>query len=357
MQEKDRKESPCHAQMQSSFPDPAPGALADMSHRPAQAPVADEPSDQPSAQPSDHPSDQPSDQPSDHPPAQPPGSLLVVATPIGNLEDITFRALRALREADLIVAEDTRHTLRLLNHFGIRKPMISCHDRNEHARVEGLMSRMRQGERVVLVSDAGTPGISDPGEILIRGVLEAGIPVSMAPGPAAAIMGLVLSGLPTDRFCFEGFLPASRPDRLRRLEALRSETRTMVFYEAPHRLAQSLEDLLEVLGDRPCALARELTKRHEEVQRDTLDALGKKYRTLPPRGEYVVVVAGIGQEVLDGREQAKWRALPVAAHVALHEQAGLSRMEAMKRAGRERGWSKREVYAALQADDAPGPES
>ena len=285
----------------------------------------------------------------EHPPAQPPGSLLVVATPIGNLEDITFRALRALREADLIVAEDTRHTLRLLNHFNIRKPMISCHDRNEHARVEGLVDRMRQGERLVLVSDAGTPGISDPGEIFIRGVVAAGLPVSMAPGPAAAVMGLVLSGLPTDRFCFEGFLPASRPDRLRRLDALRSETRTMVFYEAPHRLNQSLEDLLAVLGDRPCALARELTKRHEEVQRDSIRVLARKHQTQAPRGEYVVVVAGIAQEVLDGNEQAKWQSLPIAAHVALHEQAGLSRMEAMKQAGRERGLSKREVYAALQS--------
>ena len=211
------------------------------------------------------------------------------------------------------------------------------------------MDRMRQGERLVLVSDAGTPGISDPGELFIRGVVAAGIPVSMAPGPTAAVMGLVLSGLPTDRFCFEGFLPASRPDRLRRMEVLRSETRTMVFYEAPHRLSQSLEDLLAVLGDRRCALARELTKRHEEVQRESLRTLVLKHQTQAPRGEYVMVVAGIAQEVLDGNEQAKWQALPIAAHVALHEQAGLSRMEAMKQAGRERGISKREVYAALQS--------
>ena len=279
---------------------------------------------------------------------QPAGSLLVVATPIGNLEDITYRAVRALREADLVVAEDTRHTLRLLNHFDIHKPMLSCHDRNEQARVSGLLQRLSAGERVVLVSDAGTPGLSDPGEILIRAAVAAGIPVSMAPGPAAAIVGLVLSGLSTRRFCFEGFLPATRQERLRELEILRTETRTLVFYEAPHRLGASLEDLLSVFGDRQCALARELTKRHEEVLRHPLSVLIAHYQTVAPRGEYVMVVEGVAKQDLEAQEQARWTAMPVASHVAMHEAAGLSRMDAMKKAARERGLTKRDVYAALQ---------
>lgn len=292
------------------------------------------------------------------PPIQPPGSLFVAATPIGNLEDITFRAVRALREADLIAAEDTRQTLRLLRHFDIRKPMISCHDMNERARADGLVDRMKGGERVVLVSDAGTPGISDPGEILIRTAIEAGIPVSMAPGPAAAVMGVVLSGLPTDRFCFEGFLPSARRDRVRRLEALTHETRTMVFYEAPHRLRATLSDMLDVLGDRSCALARELTKKYEEVLRDRLSALEAMHREREPRGEYVVVLAGIPVKELEADDQAHWLALPVSAHVALHVEAGMDRREAMKQAARERGISKRDVYAALEnaKEEDPGAD-
>lgn len=284
-------------------------------------------------------------------PAQPGGSLLVVATPIGNLEDITFRAVRALREADLVVAEDTRHTLRLLNHFNIRKPMLSCHDRNEQARVATLLQRLSAGERLVLVSDAGTPGISDPGEILIRQAVAAGFAVTMAPGPAAAVVGLVLSGLPTRRFCFEGFLPATRQERLRQLESLREETRTMVFYEAPHRLLATLSDMLATWGDRPCALARELTKRHEEVLREPLSALLARHQTVAPRGEYVMVVGGASREALAQAARDQWVSMPVGAHVAMHEAAGLSRMEAMKKAARERGLTKREVYAALQTQD------
>jgi 16S rRNA (cytidine1402-2'-O)-methyltransferase len=289
------------------------------------------------------------------PQVQEPGTLLVVATPIGNLEDITTRALRALREADLIVAEDTRHTLRLLNHFGIRKPMLSCHDRNEQARVAGLLERLRAGERLVLVSDAGTPGLSDPGEILIRHAVEAGFPVSMAPGPAAAVMGLVLSGLPTQRFCFEGFLPASHPERVRHLESLRGETRTMVFYEAPHRVAASLRDMLEVLGDRKGALARELTKRHEEVIRLPLSLLLAHEAVVAPRGEFVVVVEGMDRLQLEQQAQSLWQEMPVHAHVRMYEAQGYARMDAMKRAARERGLSKREVYAALQ-DDSGEPQ-
>ncbi len=284
------------------------------------------------------------------PAARSAGSLLVVATPIGNLEDITLRALRSLREADLIAAEDTRQTLRLLNHFEIRKPMVSCHDMNEHAKAEDLVRQMREGRRLVLVSDAGTPGISDPGEILIRESIAAGISVSMAPGPAAAIMAVVLSGLPTGRFCFEGFLPATRKDRIRQLETLKAETRTLVFYESPHRLKAVLADLREVLGERHCALSRELTKLHEEIVRDSLSNLIALHEVREPRGEYVLVLAGAEAEALREDEREAWLKMPLAKHVEMYLAEGSDRMEAMKKAAKDRGLSKRDVYSALQAE-------
>ncbi len=280
-----------------------------------------------------------------------PGSLTLVATPIGNLEDITLRALRLLREADLIAAEDTRQTLRLLNHFDIKKPMISCHDLNERDKSAYLVEKMTSGTHLVLVSDAGTPGISDPGAFLIGASIAAGIPVTMAPGPAAAIMGLVLSGMATKRFCFEGFLPSTRKDRRRLLETLKNETRTLVFYEAPHRLRAALEDMREVLGNRKCALARELTKMHEEVLRDTLDGLVHLHGERAPRGEYVVVLEGADEKVQLEEAQQMWQTLSIPEHVQLHLHAGLPRMEAMKRAAKERGITKREVYASLQEED------
>jgi len=287
---------------------------------------------------------------------RPAGSLLVVATPIGNLEDITLRALRALREADLIAAEDTRQTLRLLNHFGIKKPMVSCHDMNEHAKAGDLVRQMREGRQLVLVSDAGTPGISDPGEILIRESIAAGIPVTMAPGPAAAIMAVVLSGLPTGRFCFEGFLPSARKDRVHQLETLKMETRTLIFYESPHRLKAVLSDLLTVLGDRRCALARELTKMHEEILRDTLSNLVSVHEVREPRGEYVLVLAGAEADLLRDNAREEWLRMTLSEHVGLYLAEGSDRMEAMKKAAKDRGLSKRDVYAALQADAQEGKE-
>ena len=285
------------------------------------------------------------------PETTPTGSLLVVATPIGNLEDITLRALRALREADLIAAEDTRQTMRLLNHFEIRKSLVSCHDMNEREKTESLIRQMKEGKQLVLVSDAGTPGISDPGEILIRESIAAGIPVTMAPGPAAAIMAVVLSGLPTGRFCFEGFLPSARRERIRHLETLKSETRTLVLYESPHRLRAVLADMLEVLGNRRCALARELTKMHEEVVRDTLASLVSLYEERDPRGEYVIVLAGAEAETLRESEQEDWLKMPVRDHVDLYLSTGCDRMEAMKKAAKDRGLSKRDVYNALQGEN------
>jgi 16S rRNA (cytidine1402-2'-O)-methyltransferase len=284
------------------------------------------------------------------PETAPMGSLMVVATPIGNLEDITLRALRTLREADLVAAEDTRQTLRLMNHFEIRKPLVSCHDMNEHEKSDSLVRQMLGGKRLALVSDAGTPGISDPGEILIREAISAGIPVTMAPGPSAAIMAVVLSGFPTGRFCFEGFLPSARRDRLRHLETLVPETRTLVLYESPHRLRAVLSDLLEVLGDRRCALAREMTKIHEEVVRDSLANLISLYGEREPRGEYVIVLAGAEAAALREDERTDWLKLPVRDHVDIYLASGCDRMEAMKKAAKDRGLSKREIYAALQGD-------
>lgn len=278
------------------------------------------------------------------------GSLLVVATPIGNLEDITLRALRALREADLIAAEDTRQTLKLLNHFDIRKPLVSYHEMNERDKSVSLVRQMQEGKQLVLVSDAGTPGISDPGEILIREAIAAGIPVTMAPGPAAAIMAVVLSGLPTRRFCFEGFLPSAHRDRQRHLEMLKSETRTLVFYESPHRLRVVLADMLGVLGNRRCALAREMTKIYEEVLREPLSNLVSLYGEREPRGEYVIVLEGAEAEVLQESDRADWLKMTVRDHVELYRESGCDRMEAMKKAAKDRGLSKRDIYQALQEE-------
>ncbi|HEY5999434.1 MAG TPA: 16S rRNA (cytidine(1402)-2'-O)-methyltransferase [bacterium] len=221
-----------------------------------------------------------------------PGRLLVVATPIGNLEDITLRALRALREADLIAAEDTRHTRKLLAHFDIHTPLTSFYQHRQFRQAPGLVSRMLGGAAVALVTDAGTPGISDPGAVLVRMALEAGIDVTPVPGPAAAIALLSVSGLDTHAFVFEGFLPVKSGRRRRALEALAAEARTLVFYESPHRLVRTLEMMLEVFGDRPAAVGRELTKVFEEITRGTLAAALERYRGRPVKGEIAIAVAG-----------------------------------------------------------------
>jgi 16S rRNA (cytidine1402-2'-O)-methyltransferase len=221
-----------------------------------------------------------------------PGTLYIVATPIGNLEDITLRALRVLKEVGVIAAEDTRHTRKLLNRYDIHTALVSYHEHNERSAAPALVERLLGGESVALVSDAGTPGISDPGYRLIVAAAAAGITVSPVPGPAAVIAALSVSGLPTDRFVFEGFLPEKGEQRRQRLRLLRDEPRTLVFYEAPHRLKDSLRDLQEVLGDRPGALARELTKLHEEVLRGSLDEISMRVAAGAPRGEVVLMVSG-----------------------------------------------------------------
>lgn len=285
----------------------------------------------------------------DRPEAQTPGSLFVVATPIGNLEDISYRALRAIKEADLIFAEDTRHTIRLLNYYSIKKPMISCHDRNEKETADYLVSKLLEGKKAVLVSDAGTPGISDPGEILIKTAINAGVNVSMAPGPTALIMAVVLSGLPTARFCFEGFLPAVRSARKKRLHELAEETRTMVYYEAPHRIKETISDMIVLFGDRECAAARELSKRHEEILRGKLTQILAHFEEQEPRGEFVLVIAGAKISAQEEKERGEWLELDISEHVGMYCNSGVDKMEAVKKAAKDRGITKREAYAALHA--------
>jgi 16S rRNA (cytidine1402-2'-O)-methyltransferase len=278
------------------------------------------------------------------------GTLYLVATPIGNLEDITLRALRILREVDMIAAEDTRQTVKLLNHFEIKKPLVSYYEHNKVEKGNYLIAELQAGKSIALVSDAGTPGISDPGEDLVRLVIKNDIPVTMTPGPAAVIMGLVLSGLPAGRFVFEGFLPMNKRGRRERLLQLKRETRTMVFYEAPHKLIYTLQDLHEVLGERKIVLARELTKKFEQLVRCTLSEAIAKYETEAPKGEFVLVLEGIEEEVLQAEEQKKWDEMNLAAHMAMYEQQGMNRKDAMKKVAEDRGISKRDVYNELLVD-------
>ena len=278
------------------------------------------------------------------------GKLFLCATPIGNLEDITYRVLRTLKEADLIAAEDTRHTLGLLNHFEIKTPMTSYHEYNKVEKARVLVDKMREGTNIALVTDAGTPGISDPGEELVRQCYEAGIEVTSLPGPAACITALTMSGLPTRRFCFEAFLPAEKADRAERariLEELARETRTIVLYEAPHHLKKTLEDLYGALGDRKISFCRELTKLHETVMQTTLGEALQYYRENEPRGEYVLVIAGKSIEEVRQEAAAVWESMNIPEHMEYYLQQGTEKKEAMKRVAKDRGISKREVYAAL----------
>lgn len=273
------------------------------------------------------------------------GTLYLVATPIGNLEDITYRAVRILSEVDLVAAEDTRHSLKLLNHLQIKKPLISYHDNNRLSRAGELVARLKNGENIALVSDAGMPAISDPGEELVRMCAQENIRVTVVPGCNAALAGLVVSGLSTQRFAFEGFLPHKRSDRIKRLKELSNEERTLIFYEGPHRILNMLADILEVFGERQCALARELTKLHEEVMRGNLSELLSKFEARPPRGEFVIIVEGT-----DGENKEKspdLSRLSTEELVRHYEEKGLSRMEAMKQAARDLGISKRDVYRSL----------
>jgi 16S rRNA (cytidine1402-2'-O)-methyltransferase len=265
------------------------------------------------------------------------GCLYVVATPIGNLEDITFRAVRVLKEVNWIACEDTRTTHRLLEHYGIRTPSISYHEHNEAERTEDLIARLAQGEKGALVSDAGTPLVSDPGYRLVHAAVEAGIRVEALPGPSALLTALAVSGLPTDQFHFGGFLPAKQGQRKRFLESLRDEPATLIFYETPHRILEALEDIAGVVGTRNVVVARELTKVYEEVLRGTADEIRAALAGRDAvRGEFVVLISKALENIEDDT--------PIEEAIGLLVSAGVSRMDAMKSVARQRGLSKREVY-------------
>lgn len=276
-----------------------------------------------------------------------PGKLYLCATPIGNLEDITLRVLRTLKEVDLIAAEDTRNSIKLLNHFEIKTPMTSYHEYNKIDKAYQLVDKLREGKNIALITDAGTPGISDPGEDLVRICYEEGIEVTSLPGPAACITALTMSGLPTRRFAFEAFLPREKKERADVLKQLQNETRTIIIYEAPHHLVKTLEELYENLGDRKIAICRELTKRYEEKTLTTISESLKFYKDNEPRGEYVLVLDGKTFEELRKEEQQTWENMSIEEHMAVYEEQGTDRKEAMKLVAKDRGISKRDVYQAL----------
>ena len=275
------------------------------------------------------------------------GTLFLVATPIGNLRDFSQRAIETLSEADLIAAEDTRNSIKLLNHFEIKTPMTSYHEFNKYDKAQQLIDFLHAGKNIALISDAGTPGISDPGEVLVKKCHEENIPVTSLPGCCACITALILSGLPTGRFCFEGFLPFEKKDRREILEELAAEKRTMILYEAPHRLKRTLADLLEALGDREIVLCRELTKKFEEIMPMTLTDAVDFYDENDPRGEYVLVVRGLTKQEIRESEQKKWEEMSLTEHMDVYLLQGMDKKEAMKKVAADRGISKREVYKEL----------
>ena len=272
------------------------------------------------------------------------GVLYLVATPIGNLADLSQRAEKVLSEVDFVACEDTRNSLKLLNLLGISKPVISYFEHNKKAKGEEIVRRLQEGQSCALVTDAGTPAISDPGEDLVRLCAENGVPVTSVPGCCAAVTALILSGLPTTKFVFEGFLPSDGKGRKNRLAELQSESRTLILYEAPHRLCDSLCDMAAAFGeDRPIALCRELTKRNEEIMRTTLGDAISHYKENEPRGEYVLILGGAKP-----KSEMFFADMTIAEHVAFYEDNGLSRMDAMKAVARDRGVGKSEIYKEMQ---------
>lgn len=275
------------------------------------------------------------------------GKLYLCATPIGNLDDITFRVLNTLKEVDLIAAEDTRHSIKLLNHFDIKTPMTSYHEFNKFDKAGYLVEQMQQGVNIALITDAGTPGISDPGEELVKQCYEAGIEVTSLPGPAACITALTLSGMATRRFCFEAFLPSDKKEKQWILEELKGETRTIIIYEAPHRLVKTLEELREVLGNRKITICRELTKKYEEAFRTTLEEAVSHYQANDPKGECVIVIQGKSIDDIKEEQKRSWEEMSIEEHMRYYEDQGMERKEAMKQVAKDRGISKRDVYQQL----------
>lgn len=275
------------------------------------------------------------------------GKLYLCATPIGNLKDMTPRVVETLQMADLIAAEDTRNSIKLLNHFDIHTPMTSYHEYNKVEKAYALIDQMKQGKNVALITDAGTPAVSDPGEVLVQKCQEAGIVVTSLPGAAACITALTLSGMSTRRFCFEGFLPADKKEKKAVLEDLQKESRTIILYEAPHHLLRTLMELYEALGERRLTLCRELTKKFEEITPTTLGNALAMFETQPPRGEYVLVVEGKSLLEFRREEEQSWQEITIEAHMAQYEAQGIDHKEAMKRVAKDRGISRREVYQYL----------
>ncbi len=277
------------------------------------------------------------------------GVLYLVATPIGNLSDLSERALKVLREVDIIAAEDTRNTGKLLAYFGISKPMISYFEHNKRERGEVIVAKLKEGQSCALLTDAGTPAISDPGEDLVRLCAENDIVVTSIPGCCAVINALALSALPTGRFCFEGFLSTNRNERYERLNEIKNDTRTTIFYEAPHKLRKTLSDLFEVLGDRKISLCRELTKLNEEVIRTTISGAISYYEENEPRGEFVLVCEGASRESLAGTEF--WTEMSIESHLEHYISSGMKKMDAIKAVARDRGLPKNEVYKIVNIEN------
>ncbi len=279
------------------------------------------------------------------------GMLYLCATPIGNLEDITFRVLRTLKEVDLIAAEDTRNSIRLLNHFEIKTPMTSYHEFNKVEKAKVLVQKLLSGKNIAVITDAGTPGISDPGEELIRQCHEAGIKVTSLPGAAACITALTMSGRPTRRFAFEAFLPADKQERKEVLSELVKETRTIIIYEAPHRLVRTLKELEQVLGkERQLTICKELTKRYENTFLTTIQEALSYYDINEPRGEYVLVIEGKKRSDIIKEKQAEWESMSIKDHVDMYIGQGMDKKEAMKAVAKDRGVSKRDIYQELLND-------
>ena len=276
------------------------------------------------------------------------GTLYLVTTPIGNLSDLSERAKKVLAGVDFVAAEDTRNSSKLLSIFGIKKPMVSYYEHNKRERGEVICARLEAGESCALVTDAGMPGISDPGEDIVKLCAERGIRVTAVPGPCAAMTALTLSGLFTARFAFEGFLTTNRGERTKRLQALKTDDRTLIFYEAPHKLKATLADLFEAFGDRKISLCRELTKLNEEIIRTNLSEAVRLYDEREPRGEYVLIVEGASEA--ESRSEAFWQGMTVSEHVEHYISAGLSKMDAVKACARDRGVPKNEIYREVNVD-------
>lgn len=278
------------------------------------------------------------------------GKLYLCTTPIGNLGDMTPRVVETLNMVDVIAAEDTRNSIKLLNHFDIHTPMTSYHEYNKVEKAYQLIGQMQNGQNIALITDAGTPAISDPGEVLVRMCHEQGITVTSLPGPAACITALTLSGLSTRRFCFEGFLPADKKEKAYVLKELQNESRTMILYEAPHHLVRTLEELHETLGERRITLCRELTKKFETIFPTTLEQALEYYKTEEPRGEYVLVLEGKSLEEKRQEEISSWENMSIEEHMAYYENQGMDEKAAMKQVAKDRGVGKREIYQYLHVD-------